>query len=55
MPSPIEAKWKGNAERYLELWNLPHCTEAIDEKLIRVKYFPKSGSLYFIYKGYIFL
>ncbi|GFG35212.1 hypothetical protein Cfor_01316, partial [Coptotermes formosanus] len=52
MPSPNEAKWKRNAERYREIWNLPRCIEATDEKLIRVKYFPKSGSLDFKRKGY---
>jgi hypothetical protein len=52
IPSPNEAKWKHTAERYLELWNLPHCIGAIDEKLTCVKCFLKSGSLYFNYKGY---
>jgi hypothetical protein len=52
MPSPNEEKGKRNAERYLELWNLSHCIDATDEKLIQVKCVPKSGSLYFNYKGY---
>jgi hypothetical protein len=39
MPSPNEAKWKRNAERYVEFSNLPHCIGAKDGKLIRVKYF----------------
>jgi hypothetical protein len=52
MPSPNEAKWKRNAERYLELWNLPNCIGAKDGKHIHMKRFRKSGSLYFNYKGY---
>jgi hypothetical protein len=47
-----EAKWKRIAERYLDLWNLPNCIGSIDGKHIRIKCFPKSGSLYFNYKGY---
>ncbi|GFG39557.1 hypothetical protein Cfor_00987 [Coptotermes formosanus] len=52
MPSANEAKWKRNAGRYLELWNVPYCIHAIDENLIRVKCFATSGSLYFNCKGY---
>jgi hypothetical protein len=52
MPSPNQEKWKRNAERYLEFWNLPHCTVATDGTLIREKCFPIFGSLYFNYQGY---
>ncbi|GFG32013.1 hypothetical protein Cfor_08532, partial [Coptotermes formosanus] len=52
MPSLNEAKWKSNAERHIEIWNLPHCIHAVDEKFICVKCFPKIGSPCFNYKGY---
>ncbi|GFG33146.1 hypothetical protein Cfor_03428 [Coptotermes formosanus] len=52
MPSTNETKSKRNAERYFELCNVPHYIDAIDEKLIVVKCFATSGSLYFSYKGY---
>jgi hypothetical protein len=44
VPSPNEEKWKSNAERCLDLWNLPNCIGATDGKHIRVTCFPKSGS-----------
>jgi hypothetical protein len=53
MPSPNEAKWKRIAERYLDLWNFPNCIGSTDGKHVRIKCFPKSGSLYFNYKDYI--
>ncbi|GFG34852.1 hypothetical protein Cfor_00082 [Coptotermes formosanus] len=52
MPSPNEAKWSHNAERYLKLLNLPSCIAATDGKHIHVKCSPKCGSLYFNHKGY---
>jgi hypothetical protein len=40
------------AERYTDLWNLLNCIGSIGEKHICIKCFPKTGSLYFNYKGY---
>jgi hypothetical protein len=50
MPPPNESKWKGIAERYLDLWNLPNCIGSIDGKHIRVKCIPETGSLCYNYK-----
>jgi hypothetical protein len=52
MPSPNEAKWKCNEERYFELWNLPNRIDAINGKRICLKCSPKSRSLYSNYTGY---
>jgi hypothetical protein len=52
LPSPNEAKWKHNEERYFELWNVPNCIDAINGKHIRLKCSPISGSLYSNYTGY---
>ncbi|KAJ8975683.1 hypothetical protein NQ317_001784 [Molorchus minor] len=52
MPIPTEEMWKGKAQRYQQLWNLPNCIAAIEGNHIRVKNFAYSGSSNFNYKGY---
>jgi hypothetical protein len=50
VPPPNESKWKSIADRYFDLWNLPNSMSSIDGKHFRIKYFPKTGSMYCNYK-----
>lgn len=52
MPVPDESTWKHIAQRYQQLWSLPHCIGSIDGKHVRVKKFKNTGSTYYNYKGY---
>lgn len=52
MAIPTKQKWLQIADRYLTLWNMPHCLGSIDGKLIRLRNPSCSGSSYFNYKGY---
>jgi hypothetical protein len=46
IPPPNKSKCKCVAEIYLDFWNLLNCIGSIDGKHVRIKYFPKTGSLY---------
>lgn len=52
MPMPSTDDWKKYATNFLQNWNFPHVIGAIDGKHIRIQCPPKSGSLYFNYKGF---
>lgn len=52
LPIPTEQHWKEVADRYYELWNLPHCVGSVDGKHIRIKAPPKSGSAFYNYKHF---
>lgn len=52
MPMPSENDWKKHATNFFQLWNFPHVVGAIDGKHVRIHCPPKSGSLYFNYKGF---
>ncbi|XP_039284058.1 protein ALP1-like [Nilaparvata lugens] len=52
MPEPTEEQFKKISADFERLWNYPMCCGAIDGKHIRIVCPPKSGSLYFNYKGF---
>ncbi|XP_039276733.1 protein ANTAGONIST OF LIKE HETEROCHROMATIN PROTEIN 1 isoform X1 [Nilaparvata lugens] len=54
MPEPTEEQFKKISADFERLWNYPMCCGAIDGKHIRIICPPKSGSLYFNYKGFFF-
>ena len=43
--------WKQISNDFLNLWNLPLCLGAIDEKQCVINCPPKSGSSFYNYKG----
>ena len=51
-PPSNKNDWKEISKEFEELWNFPHCLEAIDGKHVSIQCPLKSGSLYYNYKGY---
>ncbi|XP_077257588.1 uncharacterized protein LOC143894823 isoform X2 [Temnothorax americanus] len=52
LASPVEEDWKKCADGYWNRWNLPNCVGSVDEKHIRLKCLPNSGTLFYNYKKY---
>ena len=44
--------WLDHAQRFNDLWQFPHCVGALDGKHIQCACPPRSGSLFFNYKGH---
>jgi hypothetical protein len=44
--------WRAIADKFYEKWNLPHTCGALDGKHVACRYPPKSGSMYYNYKGF---
>ena len=51
-PPRTSDDWKCIAKDFENIWNLPHCIGAIDEKHVSIKSSLNSGSLYCNYKGF---
>ena len=51
MPTSLD-EWRNIAQNFYEKWQFPNCLGALDGKHIAVRAPPKSGSLYFNYKGF---
>lgn len=51
MPEPDTKAWMDIAEGFERRWQFPHCCGAIDGKHVVIQAPPRSGSLYFNYKG----
>lgn len=52
LPPPDQIDWEQKAYQFWKRWGFPNCVAAIDGKHVRTVAPPKSGSLYFNYKGY---
>ncbi|XP_036334836.1 protein ALP1-like [Rhagoletis pomonella] len=48
---PDENEWRRIAIDFDAMWDLPNCVEAIDGKHVNITCPPKSGSLFYNYKG----
>jgi len=51
MSTPTEDEWCAFAEQFEKRWQFPNCVGAIDGKHVVLKAPPKSGSLFYNYKG----
>ncbi|GFR71517.1 protein ANTAGONIST OF LIKE HETEROCHROMATIN PROTEIN 1 [Elysia marginata] len=52
LKSPTKHQWFKIATRFGDLWDFPFAVEAIDGKHIALNAPPKSGSMYYCYKGF---
>ncbi|KAK7149295.1 hypothetical protein R3I94_008810 [Phoxinus phoxinus] len=51
LPKPTKGMWEDIALSFEDRWNFPNCIGALDGKHIYITAPPKSGSLFFNYKG----
>ncbi|KAK7097769.1 hypothetical protein V1264_004700 [Littorina saxatilis] len=50
-PNTLEG-WRAVADKFFQRWNFPNTCGALDGKHVASRCPPKSGSLYFNYKGF---
>jgi hypothetical protein len=53
MSLPKKVEWRMHCEQYLEIWISLNSRGSVDRKHVHIKFFPKLGSLYFIYRCHI--
>ena len=51
-PPSMEEEWKKISSEFLELWNMPHVTGAIDENHVAMECPKNTSSIYHNYKGF---
>lgn len=51
MPA-TQSEWKDNAKMFEDKWQFDHCVGAIDGKHISIEKPPRSGTLFYNYKGF---
>ena len=51
-PPTTPIQWRPIAEGFMRRWNFPHTLAAIDGKHVAIKKPPRSGTLYYNYKGF---
>ena len=51
-PPTTPIQWRPIAEGFMRRWNFPHTLVAIDGKHVAIKKPPRSGTLYYNYKGF---
>ena len=55
MPKPTATDWQRIEEGFRKRWHFPNCVGTLDGKHVSIRSPPKSGSLFFNYKGYFSL
>lgn len=52
LPFPTANSFEENAKVFWKVWNFPHCLGSFDGKHVNLKCPPRTGSVYYNYKGH---